>query len=745
MTKPERFSELLDRWKKAEDKCGSVPFQTVPKQKEKSSLAKQNENTIKAYRETFNARNFKQKVPTRGMSAYRKPAQLQNVFGVNLREADLCGFVPPVFPKSTQERSLIQSVVKQNFFFDDLCESEIRGFIDAFEPISYPSKSDIITQGQVGDYFYVLAEGRVSFWVDCDQVGTAEKGASFGELALLYACPRAATVKVETNAKLYRVDQTTFRVLLRDQTRRLEKEKIQLLKSIAFLSRISEEDVKRLGGAMSLITFSEGGSLVRKGDAGEAFYIIHQGKVNVTEITVGDTKFKDITLVEGDYFGERALITNEPRAANVVGASKGKAFCIDRSTFEKVLGKFSRLIMKSQDQRLLVRIPFLLFAQRFPFSCLLPNSQEGIDVLQSFQLSSKQFEELASLVTDKTFNTNEHIFDRLHDTKAAIYLLREGSVALSGEKSQIIKPGGFFGEDALLLDARHRNPRGRSLSQTKFTPMYSACATEKCEVGILTLSDCRTIFDTQRLVDTKKLKTMSIKKGVSERDDEEELEIEAAAVPATTLNRVTTKQWLANTSQGMLRGSVKKQVGLKDFDKHSVLGEGQFGQVWLVSAHVPGGIGRKQFALKSQKKQDPTRGDSVKAIKREIDVLGLMDHPYIVNLVHSYEDPDHIYILMGLVHGGELFDVIHSEQEDGTWTSGIPESDAKFYAMVIADTLDYIHRKQYIFRDLKPENILIDKDGYPIICDFGFGKFRCTEVLQICTHSNRDYACVSFH
>ena len=161
---------------------------------------------------------------------------------------------------------------------------------------------------------------------------------------------------------------------------------------------------------------------------------------------------------------------------------------------------------------------------------------------------------------------------------------------------------------------------------------------------------------------------------------------------------------------------------MESFEKHSILGEGQFGKVWLVSVTLPGNFGKQSFALKAQKKDDPYRGDSVDEIRQEIDVLGQMDHPYIVNLIHHYEDPEHLYILMGLVYGGELFDVIHSEQEDGTWTSGLPESDSKFYAMVLTDTLDYIHRKHFVFRDLKPENVLIDREGYPVICDFGFGK-----------------------
>lgn len=80
-------------------------------------------------------------------------------------------------------------------------------------------------------------------------------------------------------------------------------------------------------------------------------------------------------------------------------------------------------------------------------------------------------------------------------------------------------------------------------------------------------------------------------------------------------------------------------------------------------------------------------------------------------------------MLMRLVPYGELWDRMHIEDDKGSWSSGLPEDHAKFYAMSIADTLNFIHSRGVIYRDLKPENVLIDVDGYPVIVDFGFAKF----------------------
>ena len=348
-------------------------------------------------------------------------------------------------------------------------------------------------------------------------------------------------------------------------------------------------------------------------------------------------------------------------------------------------------------------------------------AQEGMPLFKPAGLSRKDFENLASLVKDIECPKGAVIFERKKNVECALYIVHDGTVELSGATKASIGPGDSFGQDLVSHDAA-TSEKFQTTKSTIIPAHYTAKASSACVVGILTLSDCRTIFDTTKL-DKNVVGSLQAGTNSPKRKDSFDLDDMKLAVP-TGLGSQMTQQWLANVSNSNLRQSVRREVGLGDFERISILGEGSFGKVYLVNCelHDPSLGGKHHFALKSQLKKDPLRGDSAVAVKREIDVLGMMDHPFIVNLISHYEDEEHLYILMGVVHGGELFDVIHHQDEDGLWSSGIPEAHAKFYTMVISDTLDYIHRRGFVFRDLKPENVLIDKDGYPVLCDFGFGK-----------------------
>jgi hypothetical protein len=91
----------------------------------------------------------------------------------------------PVFQKAKEDDELIKKALKTNFVFENLSKKEIHPLILAFEPTSVESGKEIITQGDKGNYFYILKKGSVTFKVDGKEVGVAPAGSCFGELALL--------------------------------------------------------------------------------------------------------------------------------------------------------------------------------------------------------------------------------------------------------------------------------------------------------------------------------------------------------------------------------------------------------------------------------------------------------------------------------------------------------------------------------------------------------------------------------
>ena len=65
--------------------------------------------------------------------------------------------------------------------------------------------------GLQGDYFYIIEVGTFNVIVNGQVVAILEEGRSFGELALLYNCPRAATVRATRPCLVYSLDRDTFR------------------------------------------------------------------------------------------------------------------------------------------------------------------------------------------------------------------------------------------------------------------------------------------------------------------------------------------------------------------------------------------------------------------------------------------------------------------------------------------------------------------------------------------------------
>lgn len=100
----------------------------------------------------------------------------------------------------------------------------------------------------------------------------------------------------------------------------------------------------------------------------------------------------------------------------------------------------------------------------------------------------------------------------------------------------------------------------------------------------------------------------------------------------------------------------------------------------------------------------------------EVEIMKLIDHPHIVKIYEYFETELHIFIVMELLEGGELFEKIQKQKF-------FHEGKAKEIIRDILEALNYLHQRSIVHRDIKPENILFSKNDVLKIADFGTSKF----------------------
>lgn len=158
------------------------------------------------------------------------------------------------------------------------------------------------------------------------------EGGSFGELALIYGTPRAATIKAKTDVKLWGIDRDSYRRILMGSTIRKRKMYEEFLSRVSILENLDKWERLTVADALEPVGFENKETIVRQGEPGDDFYIIVEGQALVMQNrTEGDEPTEVGRLGPGDYFGEIALLLDRPRAATVVASGPLKCVKLDRA------------------------------------------------------------------------------------------------------------------------------------------------------------------------------------------------------------------------------------------------------------------------------------------------------------------------------------------------------------------------------------------------------------------------------
>mmetsp|Transcript_12910 Transcript_12910/g.15584 ORF Transcript_12910/g.15584 Transcript_12910/m.15584 type:complete len:322 (+) Transcript_12910:260-1225(+) len=254
-------------------------------------------------------------------------------------------FTVKVIEKSEESKAQCRKIVDTALLMKHLDEQLKVDIVNAVREKEAKAGEVIIKQGDVvAEDFYMLVAGNTEAFVNDVKVMSYGPGGCFGELALMYTAPRAATVKAVTDCKLFALDRQTFREVVINSVAKRKETYSKFLKLVELFSSMADDELNAVADVLVPATYKKGDTIITEGEGGDVFFLLEEGTCEA--IKDGHTK----GYKSGEYFGELALLTEETegkRQATVKATSDCKVAMMDRSAFKRLLGPLESILRRN--------------------------------------------------------------------------------------------------------------------------------------------------------------------------------------------------------------------------------------------------------------------------------------------------------------------------------------------------------------------------------------------------------------
>ncbi|ETW09048.1 CAMKK/CAMKK-META protein kinase [Aphanomyces invadans] len=460
----------------------------------------------------------------------------------------------------------------------------------------------------------------------------------------------------------------------------------------ANLSQLQQEQVMK---ALKPITFKDGEIIVKQGDRGERFFMIAKGEAVVTKLI--DGKERMIThLYAGHYFGELALIYDDPRTATV-----------------RAVGGVELLYLTQKDFQQVGQVHLSLMLQQVPLLA---------------QLSARDQDVVLTKLKPSNFAHGEYIVQQ-GEEGTRFYMITRGQAAVietdadTGEDKELTRlyEGHVFGEMSLI----YKEPRTASV--VAVGPVKCLYLTKE------DFDECLLSERFQRVIQhayiekatRRAMRNKTHKLLMHNRTTEyvhlnaESFTIAATADPPTVPVRHSAARETSTLRKHRLANG---ETVVNKYVIKGELGKGSFGTVKLCANEEDGLLYAVKIMHKTFVQRMANREDSLQdALRREVAIMKKLDHRNVVRLVEVIDDPSSqkVYLVQEYVEKGNLAEV----------AGGAPlaEEVARKYLRDLLCGLQYLHFHKVVHRDIKPENILVTSDDVAKIADFGAARMVMNE------------------
>ncbi|GLE00573.1 hypothetical protein PINS_up009330 [Pythium insidiosum] len=670
---------------------------------------------------------------------------------------------------SAPEQDCIVQALRENVLFSCMQPEQLFALARLMHIQLVSPGEKVVTQGEIGDKFYVVRSGKFDVVnAHGDVINRLTTGATFGELGLLYSAKRTANVIADAKSygSLYALRGKFFRYVAAQHSIGTFESSLEALRKVKLLQALPDEQLKVVANAAQALQYRAGDVIVHKGEAGSVMYMIHTGTVVCTDIGNGSGATTTVELSDGDYFGERALLVSEPRAATVIAKTDVRLMALDQQTFTSLLGPlqevldYNRMWRALESVTVLKPVPFALKRKvldaaqlvRYDAGEVLVHEGDPGDaffIIKDGEVSVRQSPPPAAAETLRAASSTQ-ISMQLRLPSPVSALPPPAPVTPSETPTSVSSPPLSPESNASTMTTPRRSLLKRSpswlaraitgpstsggstptspktLPITRSSPELRRSLTSGSggtgpllEVARLGAGDC---FGEIALFAPERRRIASV--------------VALSKVECLALGREHFEELLVFAKDGLEGQARLRQLAnhdryfahsltLETLERQRVIGVGSYGVVYL-ARHTPTG---RFVAVKAMSKTRLEQGKQVSHIRSEKRLLEAMNSPFVLKFFAALQDATHVYIVTELLPGGELFQRIVSPTGHAV---RLPHQDARFYVACCVMALGYLHERNVVYRDLKPENILLDAQGYAKLVDFGFAKKLRGKTYTLC-------------
>ncbi|CAB3409252.1 unnamed protein product [Caenorhabditis bovis] len=169
---------------------------------------------------------------------------------------------------------------------------------------------------------------------------------------------KTASVQALTDVQLWVLDRSVFQMITQRLGMERHSQLMNFLAKVSIFENLSEDRISKMADVMDQDYYDGGHYILRQGEKGDTFFIINSGQVKVTQQIEGEKEPREIRVLnQGDFFGERALLGEEMRTANIIAQAPGvEVLTLDRESFLKLIGDLETLKRDYGDKERLAQV-----------------------------------------------------------------------------------------------------------------------------------------------------------------------------------------------------------------------------------------------------------------------------------------------------------------------------------------------------------------------------------------------------